>query len=423
MSTLRKMNLLQCTLMSTAVLSGCSANHYSVHQVDLLDSAQSEVITVDAKRRFLVSNVVTETTEAKPATPAIPDTPATKGHPAMPAEPKKIEQFRRYCAEPSPDVFSVLGQAFSGGASFGQAADPKSMNIDLQAAFSSSEMGSTISRTQTINMLKEMMYRTCERFLNGQIGAFEYPIIAARDQRIMTSILAIEQLTGTVLPKPVVIAATGSASTGQSTNDAILSLDNANKEMAKKKTASETAQKEFAAIDNPEGSCATLMAKKEDEVTAEEDKTKLKKCKEKQGKLTIAKEEFNSAKNHYDLLASLAGKPGVSTATTNALLLSPKTEADSNIEQAKSETIKAVAFVVDKIVKRSFDQGDETSFFCYSVLNSKPEDGAVRQACLDFLTKKLKDDAAQADLKAAQSLKETLEISEQIKNLKRAQGK
>ena len=403
MSTLPKMNLLQFTLMSTAFLSGCGANHYSVHQVDLLDSAQSEVITVDAKRRFLVSNVVTKTTEEK-----LP-TPATKDHPAMLGKPKEIEKFQRYCSEPSPDVFSALGQGFSGGGSFGQAADPKSMNIALQAAFSSSETGSIISHTQTINMLKEMMYRTCERFLNGQIGAFEYPIIAARDQRIMTSILAIEQLTGTVLPKPVVIAATGSASTGQSTNDAILSLDNANKDIAKKKNAFETAQKEFVAIDNPEGSCETLMAKKEDEVTIEEDKAKLKKCKEKQGGLTIAKEDFKNAKNHYDLLASLAGEPGVSSATTNALLLSPKLEVDSNIEQAKSETIKVVAEIVRDIVFKSFNQGDETSFFCYTVLNNEKAQQEEKDSCRTFVTAKLADDAARLKLETDET---SLQISE-----------
>jgi hypothetical protein len=63
-------------------------------------------------------------------------------------------------------------------------------------------------------MLKEMMYRTCERYLNGQISELEYPIIAARDQRIMTSILAIEQLTGGVFQKPVVIGGGGNASAG-----------------------------------------------------------------------------------------------------------------------------------------------------------------------------------------------------------------
>ena len=291
MSTLQRMSLLKFVLISTIFLSGCSANHYSIHRADHLDSDESTIIAVDAKQRFLLSNVNTKTTG---------------------------EKIRRYCSEPSPDVFSTLSQAASGSGSFGQSAD-QSVNVALQAAFSSSETGATISRTQTVNMLKEMMYRTCERYLNGQIGDLEYPIIAARDQRIMASILAIEQLTGAVLPKPVVIAATGGASTGQSTNDAILSLDSANNKVAEKKNALEKAQKEFAEVDNPEGSCQTLMGKPAAEVTAEADKTKLKNCTEKKTNKEKAEKELTDAKTHYDKIAALASKPGVSSTTTGGV--------------------------------------------------------------------------------------------------------
>lgn len=414
MPTLQKINLLKLALILTIFLGGCSANHHSIYRVDHLNPNQATVMAVDAKQRFLLSNVISKTAEK---------IPATEGKPAT---PEAIE-FRRYCAEPSPDVFSVLSQAASGGGSFGQTADSKSINIALQAAFSSSETGSTISRTQTINMLKEMMYRTCERFLNGQIGEFEYPIIAARDQRIMTSILAIEQLTGTVLPRPVVIAATGSASTGQSTNDAILSLDNASKEAAKKKNAFEAAQKDFVVIDKPEGSCEILMAKKESEVTAIEEQTKLAKCKEKQGVLTVAKEELKNAKDHYDHLASLAGKPSVSSATTSAFLLSPKTEADSAIEQAKSETIKAVAIVVKEIVSKSFNQDDETSFFCYSALSDGGKQQEVKgdkqqgvlAACLKFITKKVEARTAEVENETARLKLETEETLKQMGELRK----
>lgn len=401
MSTLQKMNLLKFAIISTIFLSGCSANHYSIHRADYLDSDESAVITVGAKQRFLLSNVITKTAEATPGSPGTPMT---------------TEKFRRYCAEPSPDVFSMLSQAASGSGSFGQTADPKSVNIALQAAFSSSETGSTISRTQTINMLKEMMYRTCERYLNGQISDFEYPIIAARDQRIMTSILAIEQLTGTVLPKPVVIAATGSASTGQSTNDAILSLDNANKKVAEKKNAFETAQKEFVEIDKPEGSCETLMAKKADEVKTEEDKTKLKKCNEKKGDIEKAEKELKDAKVHFDAIASLAGKSGVSSATTSALLLSssPTTAIDKQIEQARTQAIQKVADVVKDIVSMSFEQEDETAFFCYRILDKKTEkkiiDEEISDSCIKFIVAKVANETAQLKREIEETSKKMAEL-------------
>jgi len=376
MLTLQKKNLLKFALIAAIFLSGCSANHYSIHRTDHLDSDESAVIMVDAKQRFLLSNVITKGTEAVPGTP------------------NTTEKHRRYCAEPSPDVFSVLSQSASGSGSFGRGADPKSMNIALQAAFSSSETGSTISRTQTINMLKEMMYRTCERYLNGQISDLEYPIIAARDQRIMTSILAIEQLTGAVLPKPVVIATIGSASTGQATNDAIQSLDNAKKNVDEKKGAFATAQKEFVEIDKPEGSCKTLMAKKAEEVTTEEDKTKLKNCKEKKANIEKAERELKDAQVHYDAIASLAGKPGASSATTNAILLSSSTttETDGQIEQLRSQAIQGVANVVNNIVLESFQQADETAFFCYRALE-KNTNKELSDSCLKFLLAKVDSEA------------------------------
>ena len=411
MFTLQKMNLLKFALMSTMFLSGCSANHYSIHWADQLNPDESAVISVDAKQRFLLSNVITKPEKA---------THVTKGNQGTQAKLMTPEKFRRFCAEPSPDVFSVLSQAASGSGSFGQTADPKSINIALQAAFSSSETGSTISRTQTINMLKEMMYRTCERYLNGQIDDLEYPIIAARDQRIMTSILAIEQLTGTVLPKPVIIAATGSASGGKSTNDAILSLDNAKKKVDEKNNALETAQKEFVEIDKPEGSCETLMAKNAGEVTTDEDKTKLEKCKEKKGNVEKAEKELKDAKAYYEAIINLAGNSGVSSAITSAILStsSPTTEIDKQIEQARSQTIQKVAKVVDKIVSRSFRQEDETSFFCYRALDKNIKE--VSESCVEFITAKVKNESARIENESARLQLETEETKKQMDELRKS---
>lgn len=423
------MNLLKLALVSTIFLSGCSANHYAIYWANDLSPDRSTVMAVDAKQRFLLSNVITKTTKeipATPATPAIEGKAATESKPAIPGTPATIEHIRRFCAEPGPDVFSVLGQAASGGGSFGQTADPKSMNIALQAAISSSETGATISRTQTINMLKEMMYRTCERYLNGQISDDASPIIAARDQRVMTSILAIEQLTGTVLPKPVVIAATGSASTGQSTNDAILSLDNANKEVDKKKSVLEAAQKEFDAIDKPAGTCETLKAKKAGDLTTDE-QTTLAQCNAKQNKLEVAKQELKDAQGHYNRLANLADKPGVSSTSTSAQLLTPTssaTEIDLNIEKDRTQRITAVANVVKEIVSHSFNQDDETAFFCYSVINKGDKPKVVTDACLTFIIEKMRAQTEIAALEAAQfntaRLKlETVETSQQMGELRR----
>jgi hypothetical protein len=310
-------------------------------------------------------------------------------------------------------VFSVLSQAASGSGSFGQTADPKSINIALQGAFSSSETGATISRTQTINMLKEMMYRTCERYLNGQINEFEYPIIAARDQRIMTSILAIEQLTGTLLPKPVVIAGTGSASTNQSTNDVILSLDDAKKMVSEKEAAFDTAKKKFVEIDGEDGICAELMA------GAKEDPAKLERCNEEKSNLEKAEKEYNDAIVHYNAIVNLAGRGGAPSAITSGILLSssPTKEIDNEIEQVRSQAIQDVANVVKSIVAMSFRQEDETSFFCYRAITEKNEQ--VSAACSEFIMARVRRESARIELETEKIMLEAEETAKQMEKSKK----
>ncbi len=373
MGILRQVFFLIVSVISILLLSGCGGNFYSIHHKDHLDQKKSTVIVTDAKQRFLLTNI------------------AEKGANTTDQE---AEMYRRFCAEPSPDVFTALGQAASGKFGFGQTSDPKNLEIAIQGAYSNSETASAIQRTQTINMLKEMMYRTCERFLNGQIGKWQYPIIAARDQRIMTSILAIEQLTGVVTPKPVVIASTGSASTGESNKEAIKILDGAKKNLEEQKSSLKKSQEEFGKVDKPEGSCKTLMEKKNEEITADDDKTKLKNCKDKKDKVAEAEKEVKSAKTYYDTIVNLAGKSDESSVTANAQLLASieKTEIDKQIEQARTQAIGQVAETVKDIVRQSFDKEAETQFFCIGVFENKadllkfPE---LYETCMDYLLKKV----------------------------------
>ena len=356
-------------------LNGCGANYYAVHKLDQFPLDKPAVLSVDAKQRFLISNV---------------EQPVNSG------TKTDYEMLRRFCAEPSPDVFTVLGQAASAGGSFGKSANPGSMDIALNGAFSSSETGSTIARTQTINMLKEMMYRTCERYMNGAINKDQFAVIAARDQRVMTSILAIEQLTGTVLPKPVVIAVNGNAPAGQSTTDAIKILSDAKNKADTKKGRLNTAKYNFEKIDGQKESCKTLMDKKEADVKAEE-KDKRAKCIDLQGKLDQATADYNDAEGYYDKLANLAGKPGPSSAVTAAALLSSSGAATNTalqIEPDKTPRVTAVADVVDNIVSQSFNQDDETSFFCYGELKKNDPESVISKNCTAFLMAKLQNQTA-----------------------------
>lgn len=171
------------TLLVATMLAGC-ADLNSIHRVrtipDQSQPTQPEamVLTVDAKQRHLLVN------------PIIKD-------PLKPAEAVKW----RMCAEAAPDAFSAYAAS---GALEGNKSGGK-------AGFSGSETAATIERTQTVNLLRESMYRTCERYLSGAIDKTTFIVQAARDQRSMVAVLAVEQLTGAIKGKSTIISGPGTS--------------------------------------------------------------------------------------------------------------------------------------------------------------------------------------------------------------------
>lgn len=360
-------------LLATSLLVQGCAEANSIYRHKRIDKDGISTITaVDAKQRLVYSQ--------RP-------------------EPKNANQdpsFRRFCAEPSPDVFSVLSQAASGSGNFTAGADAKGANAALQGAFSNSETGATIPRTQTNNLLREMMFRTCERYLSGAISRDEFPIIAARDQRIIVSILAIEQLTGAVTPKTVAISNGGNASTGQSSGDTVKLLAAASDKVDKAKGGVETAQKAFVDADKPAGSCETLRKKKADGTPAltTDETTRLGTCAAAETKVTAATEDRDTAKTQYDNLvkASQSGS-GISSAITSGTLLTGSTGEGVD----RSASITSVANSVEKIVASTFNQ-DETQLLCIRMITnektSKDFGAIARSQCLAYLMTRVQTENA-----------------------------
>ncbi|MDB5472213.1 MAG: hypothetical protein JWR84_3773 [Caulobacter sp.] len=184
-------------LLAVAALGGC-ANLTSIHRVDAIGSRpnQAEAIFIDAKQRAILTS-----------RQMIPD---PNGGPP-------IDQLQ-FCAEAPPDAFVAMSVGGSGNLGYSGSANP---NVQAGGALAISESGASFERTQTVNLLRESMYRTCERFISGAISKDEFIIQAARDQRAMVAILAIEQLTGVMRPPSTVITG-GSASAVNSNPAAVL---------------------------------------------------------------------------------------------------------------------------------------------------------------------------------------------------------
>lgn len=114
------------------------------------------------------------------------------------------------CAEPSPDALSSLAS---------EIALETKVKDSLQATlgFSQQEAASFVGlRTQTIQLLRDGMYRLCEGYLSGALTQPDFAWLSRRYQRNMVALLTIEQLTRVAQVPTVAQASEGMASASRS---------------------------------------------------------------------------------------------------------------------------------------------------------------------------------------------------------------
>ena len=117
------------------------------------------------------------------------------------------------CAEPSPDAISAFAAQLALDA---DVADDIKPGIAASLTESTAFVG---LRTQSIQLLRDAMYRLCEGYINGALGEDAYEVLMRRYQKFMVALLAIEQLTGT--QRSPAVAITTEAIAGTSTISAI----------------------------------------------------------------------------------------------------------------------------------------------------------------------------------------------------------
>jgi len=147
--------------------SACSGTIFKKFSID--DSPATSV-SLDARQRLIL---VTE-----------------KGGPVPEKDGVPIHQHRVICAEPSPDAFMAL--VASGGADLtvGQ------KKLGAQASMAEN-VGALGRRTQTIQLLRDVLYRACEAYMNGVIDKSEYRKIMVGYDELVITLVAIESLGGT----------------------------------------------------------------------------------------------------------------------------------------------------------------------------------------------------------------------------------
>jgi len=118
-------------------------------------------------------------------------------------------KITRFCAEPSPDALSAYALELAAKA---ELPDKTAAQLSLASQEGSSFVG---LRTQSIQIMRDSMYRICEAYASGGITADQFNTMLLRSQKMMVTLLAIEQITGTLQAPSVVINTRGEASSAR----------------------------------------------------------------------------------------------------------------------------------------------------------------------------------------------------------------
>lgn len=262
------------------------------------------------------------------------------------------------CAEPSPDAMSSYAAEMASSFSLANEAQAElAAAIQEQSAF----VG---LRTQSIQLLRDSLYRLCESRMSGALTDEQYSIIMRRYQRYMVALLAIEQLTGALRTPPITINTSGSADAAQS----ILALR----------------------------SQLTLVEKRITEL--ENEKNKKKPEKQKDGITEEQKKEIDTIIADYEvkITALKSDKEAIASAIENAKGVSVSgggtttVNTIGSLDKANKQDIQSVSKTVEKIVLKILNT-DDMGQLCWEH-SKKDIDNATdnfSKTCTVYWTKKL----------------------------------
>nr|VFK61915.1 MAG: hypothetical protein BECKTC1821F_GA0114240_10656 [Candidatus Kentron sp. TC] len=133
------------------------------------------------------------------------------------------------CAEPSPDALSAYA------ASIGLGVNTNTGQTANLAAGGAETSAFTGLRTQSIQLLRDAMYRLCEGYASGAVTEDDYAAMQRRYQSTMMGLIAIEQLTGPVLAGQALLTSAATGQAGASASDTVVDKAQEHLDAAKEK--------------------------------------------------------------------------------------------------------------------------------------------------------------------------------------------
>lgn len=341
--------------------------------------SQGKAIIVDAKQRLITAAPVVKV-EAQGG--------------------NETTKYIALCAEPSPDALSALAAGY--GISLSQ-----KEKADLASSFSIAEGAGSIGlRTQSIQLMRDAMFRLCEGYQSGAVDSLAFQTLHRRFQSSMVAILAIEQITGAMRAPAVAIG--GNALVGKAELAAELTakkeaavnlLREAENALKAKKTADDEAGKKVNGLET-KVSEAEAAGEAETVKSLQAELGKAKEDKEKTGKdLEAATTLRNDRASALDAIEAARAQAIAGNAT--AVMVANVSYPAGSLPD--SSRIGEVAKEVTQIVRSTLELNFAPEV-CATILLSRgsqagkitpskvPEDGgavttddALLTSCLEFL--------------------------------------
>lgn len=330
-------------------MTGC-ANLNAVHHVTGLDDNffhKNKMVAMDAKQRVVISSS------------------ADNG-------------MLRYCAEPSPDAFSVFSASLDASANY-----KDNVSAGLKQAMAESGTSLTV-RTQSIQLMRDAMYRLCEARMNGALSDADYVDMQSRYQKSMTVLMAIESLAGAVFPPPAILnsqAAQGGAD--------IPALVNA------LKTVQDQKSDKKAALEKTEAALKTASDGKADADKACKADPKSEDCGKKAGfQASVDKETAN----RDSLKADIAKLDAAEKATSDAIAAGGSGHSATaggsstmtvSYQPPSKETVMVLASTVQQMVDHVFQV--DADKMCVDVIRKKAATDSARNEISKITLQDLKE--------------------------------
>ena len=293
-----------------------------------------------------------------------------------------------YCSEPSPDALASFAAAIGIGAD-----SPTKKTLSVIGS-NQSAAASVGLRTQTITLMRDALFRMCEAYMNKALGGPQVAALLHRSQDLTAVILAVEQLTGTVIANqasltgratadisPNVLATAGLLEQTMVTEDRReRELEQANAELLSARTKLEAAQRALQVAQEDKARLpATATAHDSSEAASkvrskqlEKERTDLE-ARNAKKRVDLQKERLDRIKRIREVIESKqdAAITELSTMVSGEAQFSAPVQTNQLSSAVSEQVARSVERMVNNVINK-----DYTIEYCMAVISTIDTDSA-----------------------------------------------